>query len=65
MPSNSPVLRVEAGDVDLEEASRVEYALSCEDVPFRIDSSTGEIFTTQTLDYETLRSGRYNFSVRP
>ena len=56
------VTRVRADDPDLGQAGEVEYRLTLSgELPFRIDSSTGEIFTTEELDFETKH--QYSFPV--
>ena len=61
-PAVASVTRVRAVDPDLGQAGVVEYRLTLSgELPFRIDSSTGEIFTTEELDFETKH--QYSFPV--
>ena len=51
---NSVILEVSATDSDQDENGAVTYSLASNDsLPFAIDSSTGVVTTTETLDRET------------
>ena len=51
-PGNTFVVKVTANDADLGEIRLVSYRLTPESIPFRIDSSTGDIFAINPLDFE-------------
>ncbi len=62
-PTDALVLRISATDVDPISVNMIEYELaeSDSDVPFRIERSTGMLFVTRQLDYDTLPSDRFIF----
>ena len=62
LPVNSFILTVNATDEDLGEAGTIRYSLGETDAPFRIDATSGRIFSTLTLDFDTLSTGSYVFS---
>ncbi|CAF1289699.1 unnamed protein product, partial [Didymodactylos carnosus] len=56
LPIHSILLKVEATDLDIGENGLVHYQLlNSEQLPFTINSSTGEISLRSPLDYETVR----------
>lgn len=60
----SPVTKVQARDRDSGENAYISYAIdNLNPVPFEIDSFTGEIRTTQVLDYESMRR-EYTLKIR-
>jgi protocadherin Fat 4 len=59
----SRVLQVHASDSDLGDAASIQYSLRQANIPFTIDRDLGHITTTQSLDYDTLPTGRYMFAV--
>ncbi|CAF1341418.1 unnamed protein product [Didymodactylos carnosus] len=59
IPVGSILLRVEATDADIGENGLIRYELlNGNQLPFIIDSSTGEIRIFSSLDYETVKSYR-------
>lgn len=60
-PANTSVVRVTANDTDLGNNGKVSYHLSPTNLPFRIDTNTGDIFSSGLLDYE--KKLDYNFNV--
>ena len=64
MPRGTLVVSVTASDADSENNGRVSYSLhNTQPVPFEIDAFTGEITTTEVLDFETSRK-QYTLIVR-
>ena len=60
-PPGTPVLRVEATDLDSEDNGRIRYSLQNQNLGFRIDPPSGNITTTRRLDRE--RTDRYTVVV--
>ena len=61
-PNTVRIMKVKAIDLDLGMAGAVVYQMTSSDnLPFRINSTTGEIFATRALDFET--SHLYEFPV--
>ena len=52
-PVNTTLLTVRATDGDTGSNGELQYSLTPQDIPFSIDSLTGEISLSSTLDFET------------
>lgn len=63
LAANSRVLQVRATDADIGDAAKVHYEIRHASVPFTVDREFGYISTTRMLDYDTLPSGCYVFTV--
>ena len=53
---NTLVGIVSATDIDTPPFAQIEFYISSLNIPFRIDSSSGEIYNTMSLDYESTPS---------
>ena len=60
--SNNPFIRIFAQDLDIGQNSRLAYSITSEDNRFAINSSTGDVYLTQSLP--TTGSSSYDITVR-